>query len=1149
MIKRVVIYLIILSAIGSNALAQGPGTALRFDGSSTYAGGGNLDFAFSSAMSVGAWVKWNQTPSTGLANATIMALNSSSGNGTDGQFWLQHNSGNSAFQIAVRTSSGLRTVSGTTSPVSGSWYQVTGVFTGSVLRIYVNGVHEGSDTLSGTIVPLTPTDAFSIGQWSNAAESWRRINADIDEAQVWTIALSETEIRDNMCRHLSAPVSGLAGYWRFDAGSGSTAIDESNNGRTLTLSTPAPGWECSSAPVGNESTNSYSASWSGVTVILAHIDGDYVQLSSIGGNPSGVHIYRIDGVASDPNPPGNLFLISPHRHWGVFIAGGSNVSFRTRYYYMNASNQGHPGISAENQLRLAYREDDCLPWQRDNSSPNAGSNYIEQYNPVFLPQFQIILGTINNSNTLDYLTYRWIGGSSLWTTAGNWTPSRSSWTSEDILIFDNFNNGPVTVTGVRMETIAKLRIENNAQVTLRASDDRILTVKGGPGADLTIESGASLTIDGGKNLEIRLSTGATAAIRGSLITTGIGKPSIDAADAGSIEVFPGAIVRQMAAGAFFTTSGTANVAVFHSGSRFEFQSIQGDALSPFGLSAPNSKIVFEAGSTYAQRSNLINSFALTGRSYANVEFSNNVNYSFTSSFTGSALIDTLTIASGSTLQFPSGSSGNGILTIRGDLVVDGTLSYSSSAGVQHQLRFGGSVVQQIRGSGTITLPANLTGVVIDAVDVRLARDLAVEAPILLNSGSFQIMAQTLTVNGTLVQNGGSLIGGTTSSLVFGGPAANIICPPITLANLVINRAATVSLGGTVQIETLLSLNSGILSIGSDTLKLNGALSITGGSLLGGNTSNLALGGTTGITLPALTLGSLRMNKSGGALLSGNLDVYSSIDFSSGIIDVGSATVLLREAVTITGTPSSASMFATDGTGAIRRYWSADGSFVFPLGDKTGDPEYSPLTVTLTGGSYAVGAYVEASVKNARHPSHSDPSNYLNRYWQTSSSGISNAIASVVGTYTNADIVGAERRISSAAWTGSAWLYFGRADTITNQISFSGLTFLMSYTGKDEFPFLVISNADGSWQSSDTWDIGRVPLSSDSVIVRHTVTLASASSCAGLLVDVPGVLSHSGAYAPLSIRGGWTNDGAFVPSTFVPVALYGRPDTVFGVAGS
>ncbi|MFZ1731001.1 MAG: LamG-like jellyroll fold domain-containing protein [Bacteroidota bacterium] len=1147
--KRAAIYLFILLAFGSAAIAQGPGTALRFDGSSTYASGGNQNFGFGSTLSVSAWVKWNQTPTTGVASATIMALNSSTGNGTDGQFWLQHNSGNTAFQIAVRTNSGRRIVSGTTAPVDGAWYHVAGVFNGTQLRIYVNGVQEGLDTLSGTIVSLSASDIFSIGQWSNATGSFRRINADIDEARVWTTALSSTEIRDNMCRHLPASVSGLAGYWRFDTGSGSTAADYSVNGRTLTLSTPAPGWQCSSAPIGNESSYSYTSSWNNEEVFLYHSAGDYVRLDDFSGSLSGVHIYRIDGVASDTTLPVNVSAISSLRHWGVFVVNGAaNVSFRTRYYYWDSNDEGHPGIFSENQLRLAVRQNDCSSWSRDNNSPSG--NRIQLTSPFALPQFQLILCSITTANTLDFPTYTWIGGNSSWTTNSNWSPSRSSRSSDDILVFNNYNNSAVTVTSLRQETIGKLRIENGAQVTIQASDDRNLTLSGAPLSGLVIASGASLTLGGSKDIELRLPTDATAQIWGALITTGSGKHALNATSASSVDIYSGAVLRQESSGYFFTSSGTAGVAIFHSGSRFEFRSTQGDARPPFGLSAPNSKVVFETGSTYAQQSNVTRTFELSGRSYANVEISNNTNYSVSESFSGTAIIDTLNIVSGSTLQFSSNSSGSGSLNIFGDLIVDGSLQYSTSSGVRHTLRFGGSVVQKIRGTGTITLPSNLTGLLIDAPDVRLARDLSVDAPILLNSGAFKIMSNTLTVNGTLSQAGGSLAGDSTSTLVFAGSSSAITCPPITVGNLVADRAATVSLGGTVQVETMLTLTRGTLSIGSDTLILNGAISQTAGTLLGGNSSNMVLGGTVSATLPALTLGSLRINKSGGAILAGTLDVYSNLDFHNGIIDIADQIVNLQGAMIVGGSPSAASMIATDGTGVVRRFWSADGSFTFPLGDKTGTAEYSPLTATLAGGSYAAGAYVDASVKNSRHPSHTDPSNYLKRYWQTSSSGITNATAAVAATYTNSDIIGVERRISSAAWGGSSWSYFGRADSVNNQVNFTGLTtLLMSYTGKDEFPFLVISNADGSWQNSDTWDIGRVPLSSDSVIVRHFVTLASSASCAGLFIDSPGVLSNSGSSAPLSIYGGWTNDGSFIPSTFVPVSLFGRADTVFGIAGN
>ncbi len=58
---------------------------------------------------------------------------------------------------------------------------------------------------------------------------------------------------------------------------------------------------------------------------------------------------------------------------------------------------------------------------------------------------------------------------------------------------------------------------------------------------------------------------------------------------------------------------------------------------------------------------------------------------------------------------------------------------------------------------------------------------------------------------------------------------------------------------------------------------------------------------------------------------------------------------------------------TDGTGELRKKFAAPGSFLFPVGDNTDIPEYSPVQVHFTGGSFAGDASASVRVINAKHP--------------------------------------------------------------------------------------------------------------------------------------------------------------------------------------
>src|SRR4029078_6505087 len=111
---------------------------------------GDYNGQFADNTTVMAWVKWDIDPSKGNPKATIFNINSDSSSDA-GIFWLQHNSDNSKFEFAVQTEKGRNYIQGTTSVQKNVWYHVAGTYDGSNLKIYVNGVMEGTVAHTGMI--------------------------------------------------------------------------------------------------------------------------------------------------------------------------------------------------------------------------------------------------------------------------------------------------------------------------------------------------------------------------------------------------------------------------------------------------------------------------------------------------------------------------------------------------------------------------------------------------------------------------------------------------------------------------------------------------------------------------------------------------------------------------------------------------------------------------------------------------------------------------------------------------------------------------------------------------------------------------------------------------------------------------------------
>jgi hypothetical protein len=121
--------------------------------------------------------------------------------------------------------SNARVFSGVTFSV-GQWYHLACAYDGTTLKFYVDGVLKGS-------APIGPaaanTDPLHIGVFYDGA---------VDEAMLFKRALTATEIQDLYAAHAPdrpAMPTGYVGYWKFDAGTGATAVDSSGNNLTGTI--------------------------------------------------------------------------------------------------------------------------------------------------------------------------------------------------------------------------------------------------------------------------------------------------------------------------------------------------------------------------------------------------------------------------------------------------------------------------------------------------------------------------------------------------------------------------------------------------------------------------------------------------------------------------------------------------------------------------------------------------------------------------------------------------------------------------------------------------------------------------------------------------------------------------------------------------
>jgi hypothetical protein len=359
-----------LPTVQKAASSFNSGRCLTFNGTSSDVTFSSNDPGLGSGnkMTVTAWVKWSSK--TGAGNwANVVAINKGSGSsGDDGQFWLQHNTDNSAFEFAVENNSSVKSyATSTTNPSIGVWYHVAGVYDGSYINIYVNGIRESRTAFTGNINNFQGSFKLVFGKWANSSDSYRRFKGDIDEVSLWNKALSQTEVRDIMCEKLAGTESGLVGYWRMNEASGSSVKDGTSNGRHGTSANTTVA--TSGAPVGDASKYVYGGTSIGLSNYTYH---DSVNVNGFSSTPTGIHIFCIDTNPNYTTLPSGYASFASGYYFGVFIVNASGETYNFTYHYT-----GNPGASTPGLLGVVTRVNNTVTsWSDLSATTNTTSGTL-----------------------------------------------------------------------------------------------------------------------------------------------------------------------------------------------------------------------------------------------------------------------------------------------------------------------------------------------------------------------------------------------------------------------------------------------------------------------------------------------------------------------------------------------------------------------------------------------------------------------------------------------------------------------------------------------------------------------------------------------------------------------------------------------------
>jgi len=362
------------------------------------------------------------------------------------------------------------------------------------------------------------------------------------------------------------------------------------------------------------------------------------------------------------------------------------------------------------------------------------------------------------------------------------------------------------------------------------------------------------------------------------------------------------------------------------------------------------------------------------------------------------------------------------LTLTGNLILSNgaQLDASNSASI---INLEGTAAQTIpSGSFTSNTIGGLT--LNNTYGLTLNGNTTIANELKLTNGALSIGANTLTLNGAITKTTGTITGGASSNIVFGGSGASTELPAIALNNLTLNRVNGISLSGSVSIAGILALTSGTLTIGANTLTISGATPTrTSGNIDASNSNGyLFFSNASAITLPiSLFTGAvqnLTINGSGGITSIENLTINGILNLASANPSSTKGTLDMTASSELTMGADGTNLGIGDVTGIIARYTFVE-NHTYTFGNPNSSATFNPGATTLP-------TFLKLKVEIGTAPAWRTGA--INRVYELIQFGGQNSIASFRCHYLDSELNGnAEDQLS--LWT--PWDNAGHTPSLDN----------------------------------------------------------------------------------------------------------------------
>lgn len=258
----------------------------------------------------------------------------------------------------------------------------------------------------------------------------------------------------------------------------------------------------------------------------------------------------------------------------------------------------------------------------------------------------------------------------------------------------------------------------------------------------------------------------------------------------------------------------------------------------------------------------------------------------------------------------------------------------------------------------------------------------------------------MRISGEFLRIGNFGAGATENTVEFNGTGQTIPVPTGTLSayhDLVINGTGAV-------FPTSLNISGNLI--------INQPVNFSGKTITMNASQTHAIGGSAN---PAFN--NLVLDLSDGEInLNTNISVTGTLTLTRGNLNIGGYNLTLGSNP-VAGSFSNTRMIVADGSGQVRRNFTATGTYFYPIGEKVSNAAYSPISVTIDAGTFS-GAYVGVNVRDGVHPNNYSTQNSISRYWQVTQSGITGAVASIAAIYLPAEVLAPESTMVAAQLIGT-----------------------------------------------------------------------------------------------------------------------------------